>query len=267
MPILQHKGDRKLSNVLVPVSRREIDGEVVQTVDARELHSFLGVGSKFYDWITRRIKDFGFMQGIDFIELKNESQYNQVVSSIDYFLTLDMAKELSMVERNEKGKQARQYFIECERVAKSNILPFKVPTTLTEALEVALEQARLNEQNQKLIAVMTPKAQMFDAVMQTDTWIDMGTVAKLLAIPKMGRNNLFEYLRDAGVLMEGNRRNAPYQVYVDAGYFKVVETGIYSADNIEKVGFKTVVSQKGLAFITDMLLDDGYEPRTLKEAA
>lgn len=93
----------------------EIGESRVQTADARDLHAFLQVGTSFRDWIARRIQEYGFIEGTDFCSFLSESQGGR--PSKEYAITLDMAKELSMVERNEQGKRARQYFIECERQA------------------------------------------------------------------------------------------------------------------------------------------------------
>jgi phage anti-repressor protein len=99
-----------------------IGGDLIQTVNARDLHVFLEVGKDFSTWIKDRVAAFGFVENQDFV-LDSPISGNQVSHggdrrSIQYHLTLDTAKELSMVERNAKGKQARQYFIECECVAK-----------------------------------------------------------------------------------------------------------------------------------------------------
>ncbi|WP_375614625.1 MULTISPECIES: antA/AntB antirepressor family protein [unclassified Bartonella] len=106
-------------NTLIKISEQAVGQETVQTVNARELYMFLEVNSKFADWIVRRIKEYGFLENQDygFTFLKNEKRKN--VISKEYHITLDMAKELSMVERNEKGRQARRYFIECEKKLKS----------------------------------------------------------------------------------------------------------------------------------------------------
>ncbi|WP_317992658.1 antA/AntB antirepressor family protein [Bartonella gliris] len=111
-------------NILIPISEQTVGQEIVQTVNARELHTFLEVNSKFADWIVRRIKEYGFLENQDygFTFLKNEKRKN--VISKEYHLTLDMAKELSMVERNEKGRQARRYFIECEKKLKSQFVDY-----------------------------------------------------------------------------------------------------------------------------------------------
>ncbi|WP_273721187.1 MULTISPECIES: antA/AntB antirepressor family protein [unclassified Bartonella] len=111
-------------NTLIEIREQVIDQETVQTVNARDLHTFLEVNSKFADWIVRRIKEYGFLENQDygFTFLKNEKRKN--VISKEYHLTLDMAKELSMVERNEKGRQARRYFIECEKKLKNQFVDY-----------------------------------------------------------------------------------------------------------------------------------------------
>ncbi|WP_139413587.1 antA/AntB antirepressor family protein [Bartonella mastomydis] len=131
-------------NTLIKITEQTIDQETVQTVNARELHAFLEVKSNFRDWIKNRIEEYGFLENKDFISFAkilakpNTSQENQdFVSftqkrvkpkggrpSTEYHLTLDMAKELSMVERNEKGRQARRYFIECEKKLKSQSVDY-----------------------------------------------------------------------------------------------------------------------------------------------
>lgn len=104
---------------LIPVQQSVINSRPIQTVNARGLHKFLGVGKDFSNWIKDRIKSFDFVENQDFVKLANSGELSTTgQTSIDYHLTLDMAKELSMVERTEKGKQARLYFIEMERIAK-----------------------------------------------------------------------------------------------------------------------------------------------------
>lgn len=92
-------------------------------MNARELHAFLGVGKDFSTWIKDRIAKFGFIEGQDYIcvegfdspALRNQSRRGGDRRSKDYHLTLDMAKELAMIERTPQGKAARQYFIDCEK--------------------------------------------------------------------------------------------------------------------------------------------------------
>jgi phage anti-repressor protein len=99
---------------LVPVFTGELNGQPALLVNARDLCSFFGISTRFNDWIKERIEQYGFEEGKDFYLIFSKSRGRP---RTDYHVTLDMAKELSMVERNDKGKQARRYFIECERKA------------------------------------------------------------------------------------------------------------------------------------------------------
>ena len=85
-------------------------------VDARELHAFLGSKYRFNDWIKKSIKDYGFKEGEDFYSFLSRSHSNR--RTVEYIVSMDMAKELSMVAKTSKGKKARKYFIRCEMVAK-----------------------------------------------------------------------------------------------------------------------------------------------------
>lgn len=114
-----------MTYALISVTPRPIGSAVVQTVNARELHEFLEVGKDFSTWIKERIEQYGFAVGQDFSVAqylsppKSGSAKARPQTRSDYHLSLDMAKELAMVERTARGKQARQYFIECERRALS----------------------------------------------------------------------------------------------------------------------------------------------------
>lgn len=100
---------------VIEITPRSFAGETVETVNARELWEFLEVGKDFSTWIKDRIRQYSFVESADFCSPKSGSKGRGGQNRIDYFLTLDMAKELSMVERNEKGRQARRYFIEAEK--------------------------------------------------------------------------------------------------------------------------------------------------------
>lgn len=118
---------------LIKIVEKKIGKELTQTINARELHEFLGSGKDFTNWIKARIKKYCFLEGEDFIVLLthlgeqkkfgNENLLPQSVeqkgsgghNKTEYFLTLDMAKELAMVEATQQGRKARKYFIECEK--------------------------------------------------------------------------------------------------------------------------------------------------------
>lgn len=103
-------------NELIPIIKQEDS----QVVDARTFHQFLEVETRFNDWISRRIEEYGFVEGTDFYSVLSKSDGGR--KATEYHISLDMAKELAMVERNEKGKLARKYFIEVEKRYVNSIL-------------------------------------------------------------------------------------------------------------------------------------------------
>ncbi|MCI4624770.1 MAG: antA/AntB antirepressor family protein [Candidatus Magnetoovum sp. WYHC-5] len=109
---------------LIPIGQSSIVNNTIQTVNARDLHEFLGITSKFADWVKNRIREYGFIENQDYITFSKNLESGG--RTVDYHVSLDMAKELAMVERNEKGKQARQYFIECERRLREGDSPKQV---------------------------------------------------------------------------------------------------------------------------------------------
>jgi len=113
-----------------------------ETVNARELWEFLGVQSKFSDWIKNRINKYDFIDYEDFITLSKKLESGGLIK--EYYITLDMAKELCMVENNERGKQARRYFIECEKQLKK---------TASYMIEDPIKRAEkwIEEQKEKLL--------------------------------------------------------------------------------------------------------------------
>lgn len=123
---------------LIKINAVSINDEAVQTVNARDLHIFLESKQDFSTWIKSRIEQYDFIENADFVKFhKKMDRKNQQLTNwknpIEYFITLDMAKELSMVERNAKGKEARQYFIDCEKKAKAiHQLPSATSTGLPE---------------------------------------------------------------------------------------------------------------------------------------
>ena len=102
-------------NELFNLKPMEIAGHQIRAVDARELHAFLEVGRVFASWITDRIKQGCFVEGKDYVLTVTKTGVRSNVVQKDYAISISMAKELSMLERNEQGKLARQYFIECEK--------------------------------------------------------------------------------------------------------------------------------------------------------
>lgn len=233
---------------IITISKRKGNS----AVSARELHQFLvvqstsnTVGEKFADWI-RRMLDYGFEQGLDFEVLEYNymgeeirKSDNQRVSKRDFMLSIDCAKEISMLQRNNKGKQARKYFIEVEKRAKQ----LAAPTNPLELLKLAVSEMEKKDQQ---IAVFQPKAELMDRILDTGQNIDVGQAAKILDLP-FGRNTMFEKLRLRGIFFKN--RNEPKQEYIKRGYFLLKEKFISRNGHPDFVVLKVLVTQKGLEFL------------------
>ena len=260
-------------NELIKIENKEINNETVDTVNARELHAFLESKQDFSTWIKNRIEKYEFVENSDYTLLhKKMEQVSGAKYLIEYYITLDMAKELAMVERNEKGRQARRYFIECEKQLKEVISSkdslllgiFKATEDIDKALAInAYETQYVKplevkvEKQSAYIEKAKPKVAFHDAVTQSSSTVDMGVAAKLLNFKGIGRNKLFGLLRDFKIL---DKYNSPYQQYVDKGWFKLVETSFVhptTGDNL--VNYKVVLFQKGLDNIHSILIKKGYE--------
>ena len=126
-------------NELIKIEKNSVGGDLIETVNARELHGFLEVGRDFSTWIKRRIEQYGFEEGVDFCSFLSESTGNRSSKgcafdspemgnqtsgrggdrrSIEYHISIGMAKELAMVENNDQGRKVRRYFIDCEKRLK-----------------------------------------------------------------------------------------------------------------------------------------------------
>lgn len=123
-----------------------------QLVSGRDLHEFLEIESKYTDWIKRMI-EYGFEDNKDFLLVAQKratnNPKNPFTNFIDHALKIDMAKEISMIQRTEKGKQARQYFIECEKQLKKNKTPITHNITGQQLLEIAKQMIELEEKRKE----------------------------------------------------------------------------------------------------------------------
>ena len=220
-----------------------------QAVSARELYDFIGYDkSQWSRWYqTNIINDKFAVENVDYQTLDIMSNGNMTK---DFAITISFAKEICMLARTEKGKEARLYFIECEKMLKNK---FEIPQTYSQALMLAAKQAEQIEEQTKLIEVQKPKVEFFDAVADSKTAVPVNDVAKVLEIKGMGRNKLFEFLRQNKILMNNNR---PFQRYIDAGYFRVVEQH-YMKNGEECINFKTLVYQRGVDYIRKTVSNNG----------
>lgn len=225
------------------------------TVSARELHDFLEVGADFRHWFPRMC-EYGFEQGRDFNPVKfDRLQYegNREVrrTVYDAAITIDMAKELCMLQRNDKGKQARQYFLQLERDWNS---PEKV---MARALQIA--HKRIHTLSEK-IEQDAPKVLFADSVATAKTSILIFDLAKIIKQNgvDMGGKRLFAWMRENGYLVrrQGTDYNMPTQRSMELGLFEVKETSVTHADGHISVNKTPKVTGKGQQYFISKLLCD-----------
>ncbi|WP_144754973.1 antA/AntB antirepressor family protein [Bartonella saheliensis] len=241
-------------NTLIEITEQTVGQETVQTVNARDLHAFLEITSKFADWIKNRIiKECKFLENINFITLSKNLENGGKVK--EYHITLDMAKHLSMIERNDKGHEARQYFIKCERLLKKVATPqidYSTPQALLGVLNHLQSQI---EQKDHVIAELTPKAKALDGLKRSDGLFGLIEAAKMLEIrPK----DLTDYLRkhDWVYRRAPGAPLLPYQDKIKKGFMDCPAITIQRPNGTEKVLPSTKITSKGLACLREQIHGD-----------
>ena len=141
-------------NELIKLNKAEINNETVQTVSARELHSFLESRQDFSTWIKNRIEKYGFVENQDFVRFHKKMEANNA-TMIEYYITLDMAKEVAMIENNEKGRDVRQYFIQCEKQLKSSQQVISSDESKMRALSFIISQTSLSDVAKESLLITT----------------------------------------------------------------------------------------------------------------
>ena len=220
------------------------------SVSGRELHEFLGVETPYRKWIPRMI-EYGFTEGKDFNTDKNvrvgEEGNREVARGLtDHLLTIDMAKEIAMIQRTERGKQARQYFIQVEKDYNS---PEKIMARALRIAEKELSTLKLDVERMK------PKEIFADSVASSHTSILIGELAKILKANghETGQKRLFETLRQDGFLIKrkGSDFNMPTQKSMELGLMEIKETTINNADGSIRLNKTTKVTGKGQIYFVN----------------
>lgn len=237
-------------NELIATSHNE-SGDII--VSGRELHEFLEVRTKYVDWFNR-MKEYGFIENIDFIEVNELSQKREGSRLVnreiqDHHIKLDMAKEISMIQRTEKGKQARQYFLHIEKMWNSPEMIMK------RALEYADKQVLKLQQK-----IEQDKSKVFfaEAIEVSKNAIlvkDLATLLKQNGVD-IGQNRLFDWLRQNDYLCAGKTmRNKPTQRAMDMKLFEI-STHIYSGKDGEVyTKYTPKVTGKGQTYFINKFLE------------
>lgn len=234
----------------------ERNGE--QLVSARELHQFLESAERFSKWWERMLS-YGFKENEDFTSVQKSTVVNNGAKKEigDYIMKLPMAKELSMIQRNEKGKQAREYFIKCEEAWNSEDM------ILSRANQI---QARMLENYKDKVTMLEqkieedkPKVIFAGAVETSKTSILIGELAKLIKQNgyDIGQKRLFAWLRENGYLIKTSKRtdyNMPTQRAMELGLFEIKETAITHSDGHISINKTVKVTGKGQIYFINKFL-------------
>lgn len=260
-------------NELLPIGEK--NGQ--KAVNARDLHSFLQVGKDFSTWIKNRIDKYDFIEGKDFQTLyldyqgnllnirlpQNGESENQQVSKIEYALSISMAKELSMIENNERGKQARKYFIACEEnkhELSRKDLALMVLQAEEETERLALEVQKKEEEKQAIIEETKPAVVFTECVKNASTNILIRDLAKLITQNgyTIGEYRLYDWLVENKYLIRHKRWSrsknkylfdyTPTQRAAEMKLFFVTENAIMQGGNPTFIKHTCCVTGKGQVY-------------------
>ena len=254
--------DMMNAGALIPIN--ESNGK--RAVNARDLHAFLESKQEFANWIKNRIEKYDLVENVDYVVFdKSVKNPNGGRPQIEYALTIDAAKELSMVEGNEKGKQARRYFIACEKKLTELAAPsYMISDPIKRAEKWIEEQKQLkqlaeeNEKQAEKIEQDKPKVLFADAVCTSKRSCLVAELAKILQQNgvNIGQNRLFKWLRDNGYLCQkGQYYNQPTQKAMELKLFEIKQTTINKPDGSVLVKSTTKVTGRGQVYFVNKFLN------------
>lgn len=228
-----------------------------QAVSMKDLYTFLEVRENWTDW-TKRMLGYGFDENVDYEAVSVFRQHpNGIGGSTvkDYALTLDCAKEIAMLQRSERGKMARQYFIECEKQLRSG--KFALPTTYKEALQSLLEEVeakeRLQAQNdlQRIeLQKQAPKVAYYEDVLTSKSTYNANQIAKELGMSAVTLNKKLHELK---VQYKQGGQWLLYHHHQDKGYTKTVTHTYTDSQGETRTSSSTVWTEKGREFIHSII--------------
>lgn len=226
-------------------------------VSGRMLHEFLEVKTQYKDWFPRMV-EYGFIEGLDFSSILSESTGGRPKQ--DHAIKLDMAKEIAMIQRTDKGKQARQYFIQVEKDYNS---PEKIMARALQIAQQELSTLRLeNAIKDQQIAELKPKADYMDMILKNKSLLTITQIAKDYG---MSGNAMNKILRQLGVQYKQSGQWFLYSKYHHLGYTSSETVDIVRSDGRREVKMNTKWTLKGRIFLYKLLKEEGVLPMIEKE--
>ena len=226
----------------------EVNENQEQVISGRELHMFLNIGTEYAKWFSRMC-EYGFEENRDFkVIVKNDENSKGGRPSTDHIMKLDMAKELCMLARNEKGKQARHYFLEVERDWNS---PEKVMARALNIANNTINNLKLENSMQKqMIAEFKPVKEYVDTILSST---DTVTVTQIAADYGLSARALNKILWEEHLIHNVNGQWILYKRWMNKGFTKSETIKVPRADGSSKVVMNTKWTQKGRLKIHEIL--------------
>jgi len=223
------------------------------TVLGRELHEMLEVETRYNDWF-KRMCEYGFNEGADFYSILSKTSDNGRPST-DHQLTIEMAKEICMLQRSEKGKQARQYFIQLE--SAWNTPEMVMSRALKMAENTINKLTTINAMKDQQIAELKPKADYTDRILQNKGLVSITQIAKDYGMSGKALNDELHKLK---VQYKQGTQWLLYSNYHNCGYTHSKTIDITRTDGRSDVVMETKWTQKGRLFLYDLLKQNGIIP-------
>ena len=229
------------------------------TVSGRELHKALGIESNYTTWF-KRMCEYGFSEGKDFIPKMEESTGGR--PSIDHLMTLDMAKEICMIQRSEIGKRFREYFIAVEKAWNDPVLimgrAYEAQKAITERLNAQVLQLEGTVAVQvQQISELQPKASYYDVVLNSKDLLSTTKIAKDYGKSAIWLNT---WLHEQGIQYKQGDIWLLYQKYAEQGYTNTKTQTFNGSDGKIHTKVHTYWTQKGRLFIYEQLKAVGILP-------
>lgn len=233
-------------------------------VSARELHEGLEIRTRYTTWFER-IQSLGFIEGQDFFPEMGESIGGR--PGTEHFISVDMAKQICMLQRTEKGKMYRQYFLELEKAWNS---PEQVMARALQLANQTVEELKARcmflgrqvESQQKTIAVIEPKARYLDQILGSDEQLIVTQIAKDYGMSAQRFNKILSELQ---IQYKRNEQWVLYAGYHDKGYTQSRTVPITLSDGRMSTREHTVWTQKGRLFLYNILKENGILPLVERE--
>lgn len=229
--------------------------DLQQAVSARELYQFLEPTERFSNWFDRQVQ-YGFEEGVDYLGCK---VFNTLAKQElqDYLMSVDMAKEVSMIQRSEKGKEARQYFIECEKKLSKQVFQLPDFTNPAEAARAFADQYEQKQIAMQRLAIAEPKAKALDVIDSSEGALNIRDTGKTLGV---GQKKFIEWaLKNEWLYRDSKNKLHAYSKRIQQGYLEIKATTYGHASFGSRATTQTVVTPQGLVQLSKVFSSIGKE--------